>query len=33
MKIRISLTKNSDDFYLLDNTATKNSLYIEDCYT
>ena len=32
MKIRISLTKNSDDFYLLDNTATKNSLYIEDCH-
>ena len=32
MKIRISLTKNSDGFYILNNTSVNYSVYIEDCH-
>ena len=32
MKIRISLSKNNDEFVLLSNDNAKFSIYIEDCY-
>ena len=32
MKIRISLSKNNDEFVLLSNDNTKFSIFIEDCY-
>ncbi len=32
MKIRISLTKNNDEFLLLSNGDSKYSIFLEDCY-
>ena len=32
MKIRVSLSKNNDEFVILSDGETKYSIYIEDCY-